>query len=119
MTEALRPEQVLAIHPKIRGVGMVSMRGTVLFSQMRPEVKRMAPEVEDGLMLELQAPFHTEMANRRAKWIGPVELAVVSYRAYYELHVPLGENLVVVTVEKGTPFADMPEIARKIKNLSE
>jgi hypothetical protein len=69
-------------------------------------------------MLELQAPFHTEMTNRRAKWIGPVELALISYQAYYELHVPLGENLVVLTIEKSTPFAEIHEIGRKIKDLS-
>jgi hypothetical protein len=119
LKEVLRAEQVFAVHPKIRGVGMVSMKGSVLLSEMRLGVKRMASEVEDGLMLELQAPFHTQMANRRAKWIGPVELAVVSYQAYYELHVPLGENLVVVTIEKDTPFAEIREIARKIKELSQ
>ncbi|MGA2628070.1 MAG: hypothetical protein ABSF63_13545 [Candidatus Bathyarchaeia archaeon] len=47
-----------------------------------------------------------------------MELAVLSYQAYYELHFPIGENLVVVTVEKDTPFAEIPEIARKIKDLS-
>jgi hypothetical protein len=98
---------------------MVSMKGAVLFSQMRTGIKRIAPEVEDGLMLELQAPFHTEMANRRAKWIGPVELAVLGYPAYYELHVPLGENLVVLTIEKSIPFAEIHEIGRKIRDLSQ
>jgi hypothetical protein len=49
---------------------------------------------------------------------GPVDLAVVSFQAFYELHVPLGENLVVVTLEKDVPFSELPEIARKIKNLS-
>jgi hypothetical protein len=97
---------------------MVAMKGGILFSEMRTGVKRMSPEAEDGLMLELQVPFHAEMANKRARWLGAMELAVLSYQAYYELHFPLGENLVVVTVEKDTPFAEIPEIARKIKDLS-
>lgn len=94
------------------------MKGPVLLSEMRPGVKSVAPEAEDRLMLELQAPFHAEMANRRAKWIGPLELAVARYERFYELHVPLGENLVVVTVEKDTPFTEILEIARKIRDLS-
>lgn len=75
MKEVLRPEQVFAVHPKIRGVGMVAMKKGVLLSEMRPGVKRMSPEAEDGLMLELQVPFHAEMANKRAKWLGTMELA--------------------------------------------
>ena len=63
----LRAEQVFAVHPKIRWVGIVAMKGTVLLSEMRPGVKSVTPEAEDKLMLELQAPFHAEMANRRAK----------------------------------------------------
>jgi hypothetical protein len=85
---------------------------------MRPGVKSLTPEEEDRMMLELQAPFHTEMANRRMKWIGPVDFAMVSYEAFYELHVPLGENLLVVTIEKDVAFTDIPEIARTIKGLS-
>ena len=118
MKEVLRPEQVLAVHPKIRWVGIVTMKGSVLLSEMRPGVKRVTTEEEDRLMLELQAPFHREMNNRRGKLSGPVDLAVVNFQAFYELHVPFGENLVVVTVEKDVPFSDLPEIARKIKDLS-
>jgi hypothetical protein len=35
----------------------------------------------------------------------------------YNLHYD--ENLVVVTMEKDTSFAEIPEIARKIKHLSQ
>lgn len=114
----LRPEQVFAVHPKIRWVGIVAMKGSVLFSGIRPGVKSVTPEAEDRLMLELQAPFHAEMANRRTQWIGPLELAVAKYERFYEVHLPLGENLVVVTVDKDTPFTEIPEIARKIRDLS-
>jgi len=93
------------------------MKGSVLLSEMRPGVKSMAPEVEDRLMLELQAPFHFEMFNRRSKWFGLLDLAVLSYERLYELHLPLGEQLVVITIEKDTPFTDIPEIVRKIKDL--
>lgn len=98
---------------------MVALNGPVLLCEMRPGVKSVTPADEDRLMLELQAPFPTEMANRCAKWNGPLEQVVVSYRAFYELHVPLDENLVVVILEKDIPFAEIPEVARKIKDLSQ
>jgi hypothetical protein len=114
----LRPEQVFAVHPKIRWVGMLAKNGQVLFSEMRPEVKSMGPEAEDRLMLELHARFHVEMSERRAKWIGPVEIGVVKHEKLVEVYLPLGENLVVVDMERDTPFNEITEIAQKITDLS-
>jgi len=117
LTVVVSPEQVFAVHPKIRWVGMVTMKGSILLSEMRPGVERVTTEEEDRLMLELQAPFHREMNNRRGKLSGPVGFAVVSFQAFYELHVPVGEYLVVVAVENDIPFAQLQEITRKIKGL--
>jgi hypothetical protein len=84
---------------------------------MRPGVERIATEEEDRLMLELQGPFLYEVASRRGKLMGSPELGVISYEPLVELYVPLSEHFLAVSLEKDVPFAELPEIARKIKDL--
>jgi len=40
---------------------------------------------------------------------------VVSYEKLYQINIPFGDILIVVSVDKEVPFGELPEIAQTIK----
>jgi hypothetical protein len=113
----MTPEDVFAINPNVRWVGLATSKGKVLFSQMRRGVKSLTPEEDDRALLELRAQFLTEMCEPVTRWAGPVNYIAVSYEQFIELIVSLKDKYVALTLEKGTPAEAFNEIAKCIQAI--
>jgi hypothetical protein len=109
------PEDIFAIHPNIRWVGVATSTGKVLFSQMRQGVTSLTPEEDDRAMLELRAQFLTEMTEHVAQWAGAVNYIAISYEKFIELIVTLKAGYAALTLEKDTEATAYKEIARAVQ----
>lgn len=114
----VKPEYIFALQPKIRWAGMITRKGEILFSQMRPGIPSLTDAEEDKLLLELRLPLLLEMGERPIRWSGLAEFAIISYEKFFELYVAHGnDHLIVVTVDKSIEFQLLSEIANRIKTL--
>lgn len=111
------PEDVFAIDPNIRWAGLATLRGHVVFCQMRRGVKSIAPEEDDRALLELRAQYLTEMTGPVTRWAGSVDYVAISYEKFIELIVILHDKYVVVTLSKDTPANRLIEIAKSIQGI--
>ena len=114
---AMTPEDVFAINPNIRWVGLATSKGKVLFTQMRRGVKSLTPDEDDRAMLELRAQFLTEMTGHVTLWAGAVNYIAICYEKFIELIVILKDKYVALTLEKDTPAAAFKEIADNIQAI--
>ena len=94
------PEEIFAIDPHIRWAGFASNKGQVVFAQMRPAVKRLTPEADDKLLVELRALYITEMCGLVNRCSGPTDGVAVTPKKFTELIVMLENDYAVVTLEQ-------------------
>ena len=114
----LKPEDVFAADPNIRWAGLATVKGEVIFCQMREGVESLTPEDDDRLLLELRAQYMTETTERVGRWAGPVEYIAVSYEKFIELIIMLKGKYLAITLEKNVPAQALPDIARIIRSFS-
>lgn len=113
----MTPEDIFALNPNIRWVGLATSKGKVLFSQMRRGVKSLTPEEDDRAMLELRAQFLTEMTGHVSQWAGPAKYIAICYEEFCEVIVTLKDTYVALTLEKGTPATAFKEVAQAIQAI--
>jgi hypothetical protein len=113
----LRPEDVFAVHQKIRFAGLARRNGQVLFLQMREGVVSFTPDSRDRTALEIHTQYIVETAEQESRWAGPVEHIAITFEKYVELIIPLEETYLAITVEKDVPAESYSEICKAIRTL--
>jgi hypothetical protein len=113
----MKPEDIFAIHPKIRFAGLARRSGKILFLQMRNGVTSLTPDSIDRITLEIQAQYMVETAEKEARWGGPVEHIAITFEKYVELIIPLKETYVMITVGKEVPAESYRDICKAIRAL--
>jgi len=62
----LNPEDIFAIHQKIRWVGLATRKGKVIFAQMREGVTSLTPSANDLSTLEIRTQYIIEAAEQES-----------------------------------------------------
>jgi len=113
----MTPEDVFAVDPNIRWVGMATSKGKVIFCEMRHGVESLTPEEDLRALLELRAQFMSDMCRTVSMWAGSTNYVAINYEKFTELIVILKDEYVVVTLEKGTPAASFDKITESIRAM--
>jgi hypothetical protein len=113
----LKPEDIFAVHPKIRFAGLAKRNGQILFAQMREGVASYTPDSIDRTSLEDHGRYFIEMAEQEVKWSGMLEHIAVSYEKYVVLIVPLKQTYVLITLERDAPPESCTIICEAIRAL--
>ena len=113
----LKPEDIFAVHPKIRFAGLAKRNGQILFAQMREGVASHTPDSLDRTGLEDHGRYFIEMAEQEIKWSGTLEHIAVSYEKYVVLIIPLQQRYVLISLEKGVPAESYTSICKAIRAL--
>lgn len=113
----MTPEEIFAVDPRIRWIGLATSKGKAIFCQMKKDVKSLTPEEDDRAMLELRTQFLTEMCGPVTVWAGPVNYIALSYEKFTELVVTLKDKYVALTLERETPPDMFKRIAESIRAL--
>ena len=114
----ISPEDVFALHPKIRWVGMTTHQGRVIHANMRPGVERATPENHDRKFLELGALMLGGVAEGDAAFAGRVKWIAVDYEKYTELMVECEDKYLVLTFEPDESLRTLREIITALQSSS-
>ena len=112
----MKPEDILAVHPRIRFVGLATRKGQVIFGQMRPGVVSHHKEPSRTAGLELQGPYVIEMAEKKY-WAGPLEHVAMTFEKYVQLFIPLKNHIAEITIERDVPPEMYSKICSAIRDL--
>jgi hypothetical protein len=113
----LNPEDIFALHPGIRFVGLAKRNGQVLFAKMRGGVVSHTPDSVDKTGLESHGRYFIDTAEQEVKWSGPLEYIVVRYEKYVVVFIPLTERYVLLSLEKSVPAESYDGIFKSIRAL--
>jgi hypothetical protein len=113
----LKPEEVFAVHPKIRWAGLATRKGAVIFAQMRKGVTSMTPISNQLTDLEIRTQYIIESAELESRWVGALDHITFCFEKYIELIVPLKDSYVAVNLEKDVPAESYSKISRAIREL--
>jgi hypothetical protein len=94
-------DEVFAINKNIRWVGLVTEKGEVLFSQMRPGVQSHSPTSFDEETLSLGPLTLLGVAERYSEYLQGVEMITVWYGLTVEVYSWLGSQVIDISVETG------------------
>jgi len=113
----LKPEEIFAVHPKIRWAGSATRKGNVIFAQMRDGLTSLTPSANDLSTLEIRTQYIIEAAEQESRWVGPLDHIAFCFEKYVEVIVPLGDSYVAITLEKDVPPESYPKISKAIRQL--
>jgi len=113
----LKPEDIFAVHPRIRFAGLANRNGQILFSKMREGIVSYTPDSIDRTALEDHGRYFIETAEQEVKWSGMLEHIAVSYEKYVVLIIPLEQRYVLITLEKDVPAESHTSICKAIRAL--
>lgn len=113
----MRPEEIFAVHPRIRWAGLATRKGAVIFAQMREGVKSLTPDSNHLSDLEVRTQYIIESAEQESKWIGALDHITFCFEKYVELVVPLKDSYVAINLEKDVPPESYPRISKAIREL--
>ncbi len=117
MMRKLKPEDIFAVDPKIRFVGLANRNGQILFSKMREGIASYTPDSIDRTAVEDHGRYFIEKAEQEAEWSGMLEHIAVSYEKYVVLIIPLKQRYALITLEKDTPAESYASISKAIRAL--
>ena len=113
----MKPEEIFAIHPRIRWAGLATGKGAVIFAQMREGVTPLIPNSNHLSDLEIRTQYIVESAELDSKWVGTLDHMTFCFEKYVELIVPLEDGYVLITLEKDVPPESYPRISKAIREL--
>ncbi len=113
----MKPEEIFAVHPRIRWAGLATRKGAVIFAQMRKGVTSMTPVSNQLTDLEIRTQYIIESAELETKWVGALDHITFCFEKYVELIVPLKDGYVAINMEKDVPAESYPKISRAIREL--
>jgi len=113
----LEPDNVFALDPGIRWVGLATRQGNVVFSQMRPGVTSLTPEADDHLLLEVRGQYITEVCDQVDQWAGPTQYIAMVHERFSELIIILKRNYLAVTLERTCPVERFASLAKEVQEL--
>ena len=113
----MKAEEVFAVHPKIRWVGLASRKGRVIFAQMREGVTSLTPSSNDLSTLEIRTQYVIEAAEQESRWVGALHHIIFCFEKYVEMVVPLRDSYVAVTLERDVSPESYTEISKAIREL--
>jgi len=113
----LKPEDIFALLPAVRWVGLATRRGKVIFTQMREGVTSLTPNTNDLSTLEIRTQYIIEAAELESRWAGALDHITFVFEKYVEIIIPLKNSYVAITVEKDVPPQSYPEISKAIREL--
>lgn len=113
----MKPEEIFALHPKIRWAGLATNKGAVVFAQMRKGVTSFTPDTNKLADFEIRAQYIIESAELEGKWVGPLDHITFCFEKYVELIVPIKDGYVAINLEKDVPSEAYPRISKSIREL--
>jgi hypothetical protein len=113
----LKPEEIFAVHPKIRWAGFATNKGAVIFAQMRKGVTSFTPDSNKLTDLEVRSQYIIESAELENKWVGALDHITFCFEKYVELIVPLKDGYVAINLERDVPCEAYPKISKSIREL--
>jgi len=113
----LKPQEVFAVHPRIRWAGLATRKGAVIFAQMKEGVTPLIPSGNHLSDLEIRTQYIIESAELESKWVGALDHITFCFEKYVELVVPLKDGYVLITLEKDVPTESYPRISKAIREL--
>ena len=113
----MKPEEVFAVHPRIRWAGLATRKGAVIFAQMREGVTSLTPNSNDLSDLEIRTQYIVESAELESWWAGGFDHVTFCFERYVELVVPLKDCYALITLEKDVPPESYPRISKAIREL--
>jgi hypothetical protein len=113
----LKPEDVFAIHPAIRWVGLATRKGRVLFTQMKEGVASLTPDTNDLSTLEIRTQYIIEAAEQESRWAGGLDHITFVFEKYVEVIVPLKNSYVAITLDKDVPLQSYSGISKAIREV--
>lgn len=111
------PNDVFALDPSIRWVGLATRRGQVILEQMRPGVRSLTPNTDDRLLLEVRAQYIAEVCDQVDRWAGPTEYIAMAHEKFIELIIVLKEKYLVMTLEKNVLEEKFANLAKRTQEL--
>ena len=84
---------------------------------MREGVVSHTPDSVERTGLEDHGRYFIETAEQEVKWSGSLEYIAVAYEKYVVVFIPLAENYVLISLEKGVPAESYASISRAIRAL--
>jgi hypothetical protein len=113
----LEPDNVFALDPSIRWVGLATRQGNVVFSQMRSGVTSLTPEADDRLLLEVRGQYITEVCDQVDQWAGPTQYIAMVHERLTELIITLEGKYLAITLERTCPAERFASLAKKVQEL--
>lgn len=92
-------DEVFAVNPHVRWVGLVSVEGNVIFSEMRDGLKSISPHEFDEEFLKLSPLVLLGVAEKCCPHLQELEAVVACYRLMTHVHARLGSQVTVVAIE--------------------
>lgn len=113
----LTPEQIFALHPKIRWAGLATDHGEVLFVKMRLGVKSLSPEDADRSFMQLGPMLLSGVCERLVPWAGPLETVVGTYANVAMIITKFGRRFLALTIDKAD-VGILPELIPALLKLT-
>jgi len=113
----MKPEEIFAIHPKIRWAGWATRRGQVQFAQMREGLESYTPDANDRATLEIRAQYLIETVEQECVWGGTLDHITIAFEKYVEIVIPLKTSYMAITVEKDLEPEAYSTVCRAIRAL--
>jgi len=113
----LEAEDIFAIDPGIRFVGLATRNGRVLFAKMREGTVSRTPESIDKTGLEDHGRYFIETAEQEVKWSGRLNHIAVTYEKYVVMFIPLADKYALISLEKSVPAKSYASISESIRAL--
>ncbi|TRZ79592.1 MAG: hypothetical protein D4R90_03565 [Nitrosopumilales archaeon] len=100
-------KQILELEPKVRFAGLINPNGRLIAGGMRNGFASLEDE-RDNEMLYMELVLRAKMRKEFDKVFGPVKFAM-SYRdKLIVMSFPVGDNVLLVSVEKEVDFSKLP-----------
>ncbi|HJU14192.1 MAG TPA: DUF6659 family protein [Candidatus Nitrosotalea sp.] len=106
-------KKILELDPKIRFAGIINEKGRLFAGGMRDGIRSLE-DTKDGEMLYMELVLRTKMRRDYDRVLGPVKFAMSYREKVIIMTFPLNDNILLLSVEKGVDFADIPFKVMKI-----
>jgi len=113
----LTPEQVFSVHPNIVISVFGTVKGKVVFREVRAGAEPKEPSSDVILAFDLRAEHLTETQKRLSPYIGGTECLIGCYEQFNELIVFHDDRYLVAVFTKEIDVQTMRNLSSKLRNL--
>lgn len=100
-------KEIVQMDSKIRFVGLINNKGKLVAGGMKDGVKPLE-NTKDDEMLFMELVLRTKMRREFDNVLGPVKFAMSYREKVIVMSLPVGEDVLYISAEKGFDFAKIP-----------